>query len=73
MKYLDVFWAGVVWGVLGCLYSLCLMAVYETKRPHQGTLSENEEKAMNQTMTRICIAAGAIIAACAMFLKAITH
>lgn len=73
MNLLGILWAGLVWGGCGVVYSVCLLEIYEGKRPHQAPLSDKENKTMQQTITRISLATGAIIAAFAMFVKAVSH
>jgi len=62
MKMLFEFlWAFVVYGVCTMVYVLCILEIYEGKRPHQGQLSEKQKKEMQATITRMSLIAGCLV------------
>ncbi len=59
----EFIWPFLVYGVCAMIFALCLLAIYESKRPDQGELSESEKKKLNALLTAMSIIAGLIVGA----------
>jgi hypothetical protein len=59
----EFLWAFLVFGASATVYVLCILEIYEGKRPDQGQLSNDQKKAMQTTITWMSLIAGAIVGA----------